>query len=1164
MSEFARILVANRGEIAIRVLRAANEMGKATVAVFADEDRLSLHRSKADESYRIGEGLGPVTAYLAVDDVVRVARETGSDAIHPGYGFLSESPEFAEACAAVGVAFIGPGPDTLRRLGDKVSARAIAAAAGVPTVPATGALPTDTKAAFGLVEEVGFPGILKASWGGGGRGMRVVEGPGEFEAALLAARREAAAAFGKDDVYFERFIRRARHLEVQVLADAHGSIVHLFERDCSVQRRNQKIVECAPAPGLGAAEREALTGYALAIARQAGYLNAGTVEFLHDLDTGRFHFIEVNPRIQVEHTVTEQVTGVDLVQAQIRIAEGGAIGDGPEAVCPPQEALALRGHAVQCRITTEDPLDRFIPDYGRITAYRGANGFGIRLDGGTAYTGAVITRHYDSLLEKVTAWAPSRAGAIDRMRRALREFRIRGVATNIAFLERLVGDEAFRNGEITTRFIDDHPELLTFSRPRDRASRLLRYVAEITVNGHPEVKDRPPPPAHARNPRPPPGPRSAPPAAGDGTPGGGRENGGGAKALLDAKGPAAVAEWMLEQERVLVTDTTMRDAHQSLLATRMRTYDLKAVADAYARDLPELFSLECWGGATFDVALRFLGECPWERLRMLRTRIPNVLLQMLLRASNAVGYTNYPDNVVRGFVARAAASGIDLFRIFDPLNSVENMRVAVDAVLETGAICEAAICYTGDLHDPARGRYGLAYYLDMARALRDAGAHVLGIKDMAGLVKPAAARALVGALREETGLPVHFHTHDTSGLAGASVLAAVEAGADAVDLAMDSLSGFTSQPCLGSVVEALRGQPRDTGLDPGRIREFSDYWEVVRAQYAAFETDMRAPASEVYLHEMPGGQFTNLREQARALGLAERWHEVASAYAEVNRMFGDIVKVTPTSKVVGDMALVMVSGGLTRADVEDPEREVAFPESVVGLFRGELGRMPGGFPEALSRKILKGEKPIGGRPGALLPPVDPAAERARAEEATGWSLSEEELYSWLLYPKVFLDYAEHRNRYGPVAVLPTPVFFYGLAPGREVSVELDRGLTLVIRCLAIGETDDEGAVRVFYELNGQPRSVKVENRAAAATVVRRPKANPADPRHVAAPMPGLVASVAVAEGRQVAAGDLLMTIEAMKMETALHAERGGTIAALHAAPGQSVEAKDLLVEFAAD
>ena len=1148
MSGFAKILVANRGEIAIRVLRAANEMGKATVAVFADEDRLALHRSKADEAYRIGEGKGPITAYLAVDDIIRVAVDTGTDAIHPGYGFLSESPEFAEACEKAGIAFIGPRPDTLRRLGDKVSARAIAAAAGVPTVPATGALPADPQAALNLAEEIGFPGILKASWGGGGRGMREVDGAEGFEAALLAARREAAAAFGKDEVYLERFIRRARHLEVQVLADAGGRIVHLFERDCSVQRRNQKIVECAPAPGLSPAQRDELTGYALAIARKADYLNAGTVEFLHDLDTGRFHFIEVNPRIQVEHTVTEQVTGVDLVRAQIRIAEGAAIGDDPDAACPPQNAIALRGHAVQCRITTEDPSDRFIPDYGRITAYRVATGFGIRLDGGTAYTGAVITRHYDSLLEKVTAWAPSRKGAIDRMRRALREFRIRGVATNIAFLERLVGDEAFRGGQVTTRFIDDNPELLEFTRPRDRASRLLRYIAEVTVNGHPEVRDRPLPPAHAHNPRP---PELLPESSVRG-----------AKALLDAEGPAAVADWLRDQARVLVTDTTMRDAPQSLLATRMRTHDMERIAAAYARNLPGLFSIECWGGATFDVALRFLGECPWERLRRLRARIPDILLQMLLRASNAVGYTNYPDNVVRGFVGRAAASGIDLFRIFDPLNSVENMRIAIDAVLESGRICEAAICYTGDLHDPGRSRYDRTYYLRMARELRDAGTHILGIKDMAGLVKPAAARELVQALRNETGLPVHFHTHDTSGIAAASVLAAVEAGVDAVDLAMDSLSGFTSQPCLGAVVEALRGQPRGTGLDPVRIREISDYWEAVRAQYSAFETDMRAPASEVYLHEMPGGQFTNLREQARSLGLAERWHEVASAYAEVNRMFGDIVKVTPTSKVVGDLALVMVSGGLARADVEDPDRDIAFPESVVGLFRGELGQMPGGFPEPLARKILKGVKPIEGRPGAMLPPADLAAERARAETTTGWSLSEEELYSYLLYPKVFVDYAERRKRYGPVSALPTEVFFYGLRPGREVSVELDRGLTLVIRCLAIGETDEEGSVRVFYELNGQPRSVRVENREATAAVVRRPKADPADPCHVAAPMPGVVASLAVAEGRIVVAGDLLMTIEAMKMETALHAERDGTVEAVHVAAGQSVEAKDLLLEFA--
>ena len=1149
MSGFERVLVANRGEIAIRVLRAAYEMGKATVAVYAEEDHLSLHRFKADESYRIGEGRGPVTAYLAVDDIIKVAADTGSDAIHPGYGFLSESPEFAEACAEAGIAFIGPRPETLRLLGDKVSARAIAARAGVPTVPATEALPADTTEALALVRAVGFPSMLKASWGGGGRGMRMVESEDEFEAALLAARREAEAAFGKDDIYVERFIRRARHLEVQVLADGHGRMVHLFERDCSVQRRNQKIVECAPAPVLGPEQRDALTGYALAIAREADYLNAGTVEFLHDLDTGNFHFIEVNPRIQVEHTVTEQVTGVDLVRAQIRIAEGGAIGHGPDDACPPQEVIALRGHAVQCRITTEDPLDRFIPDYGRITAYRAATGFGIRLDGGTAYTGAVITRHYDSLLEKVTAWASSREGAIDRMRRALQEFRIRGVATNIDFLERLVSDEAFRQGRITTRFIDDNPELLAFARPRDRASRLLRYIAETTVNGHPEVKGRPTPPTYARNPAPPPLHAKEPAA--------------GAKALLDADGPEAVAAWMLAQERVLVTDTTMRDAHQSLLATRMRTHDLCQVAPAYAHNLPQLFSLECWGGATFDVALRFLGECPWERLEKLRASIPNILLQMLLRASNGVGYTNYPDNVVRGFVAQAAESGIDLFRIFDPLNSVENMRVAVDAVLETGKLCEAAICYTGDLHDPRRSRYDLAYYLDMARELRDAGTHILGIKDMAGLVKPAAARELVHALKEETGLPVHFHTHDTSGIAASSVLAAVDAGVDAVDLAMDSLSGFTSQPCLGSVVEALRGRPHDTGLDPAYVREISDYWEVVRAEYAAFETDMRAPASEVYLHEMPGGQFTNLREQARALGLAERWHEVAEAYAEVNRMFGDIVKVTPTSKVVGDMALVMVSGGLTRADVEDPEREIAFPDSVVGMFRGELGRMPGGFPEPLASKILKGETPIEGRPGAVLPPADFAAERARAEEETGWSLSAGDIYSWLFYPKVFADYAARNDLYGPVSALPTDVFFYGLAPRRDISVEIERGHTLVIRCLAVGETDEEGAVRVFFELNGQPRTVKVENREAAATVIRRPKADPANACHVSAPMPGVVASIAVASGRHVVAGDLLMTIEAMKMETALHAERDGTVAALHVAAGQSVDAKDLLLEYAA-
>ena len=693
-----------------------------------------------------------------------------------------------------------------------------------------------------------------------------------------------------------------------------------------MQRRNQKIVECAPAPGLSADEREQLAAHALRIARHAGYVNAGTVEFLQDLDTGQFHFIEVNPRIQVEHTVTEQVTGIDLVQAQIRVAEGATVGAHADAACPPQEDIVLRGHALQCRITTEDPLDRFIPDYGRLTAYRAPTGFGIRLDGGTAYSGAVITRHYDSLLEKVTAWGPARASAIDRMQRALREFRVRGVATNIAFLDRLIGHETFRNGTVTTRFIDEHPELLDFPRPRDRASRLLRYLAEITVNGHRDVAGRPAPPAHARHPR--------MPALRTGVPANG------AKAILDARGPAAVADWMLKQDRVLITDTTMRDAHQSLLATRMRTCDLVRAAPAYARNLPGLFSLECWGGATFDVALRFLGECPWERLRMLRAGIPNILLQMLLRSSNAVGYTNYPDNVVRGFVAQAVENGIDLFRIFDPLNSVENMTIAIDEVRGNGAICEAAMCYTADIHDPERGRYDLDYYRTMAGALCDAGTHVLGIKDMAGLLKPAAAREMVEVLKSDTGLPVHLHTHDTSGIAAASLLAAVDAGVDAIDLAMDSMSGFTSQPCLGSVVEALERQPRETGLDPHGIRELSDYWEAVRTQYAAFEPDLRSPASEVYLHEMPGGQFSNLREQARALGLSERWHEVAGTYAEVNRMFGDIVKVTPTSKVVGDLALVMVSSGLSRADVEDPEREMPSPIPSSGCSAANSARCP--------------------------------------------------------------------------------------------------------------------------------------------------------------------------------------------------------------------------------
>ena len=1148
--QIKKLLVANRSEIAIRVFRAANELGIKTVAIWAEEDKYSLHRFKADESYQVGRGphlerdLGPIESYLSIDEVIRVAKLSGADAVHPGYGLLSESPEFAEACAQNGILFIGPSPETMRRLGNKVAARNLAVEVGVPVVPATRPLPEDMDEVARMAGEIGFPLMLKASWGGGGRGMRVIRGAEDLEREVTEAKREARAAFGKDEVYLEKLVERARHVEVQVLGDQHGNVAHLFERDCSIQRRNQKVVERAPAPYLDDAKREELCNYALKIASATSYVGAGTVEFLMDADTGAFYFIEVNPRIQVEHTVTEEVTGIDIVKAQIRLLEGEKIGD-PRSGVPLQAGIRLNGHALQCRITTEDPEQNFIPDYGRITAYRGATGFGIRLDGGTAYSGAVITRFYDPLLEKVTAWAPTAEEAIARMDRALREFRIRGVATNLTFLEAIIGHPEFRKATYTTRFIDSTPELFAQVKRRDRATKLLNYLADVTVNGHPETRDRQRPKAEAAPPRVP--PIEAPVA--DGT-----------KQLLDRLGPEGFAKWMRAETRLLVTDTTMRDGHQSLLATRMRTYDIAGIANIYARALPGLLSLECWGGATFDVSMRFLMEDPWERLALIREGAPNLLLQMLLRGANGVGYTNYPDNVVRYFVKQAARGGIDLFRVFDCLNWVENMRVAMDAVLEEGKLCEAAICYTGDILDPNRPKYNLEYYVKLVKELEAAGAHIIAIKDMAGLLKPAAARVLFTALREETDLPIHFHTHDTSGISAATVLAAAESGVDAVDAAMDALSGNTSQPCLGSIVEALKGDARDTGLDTEWVRRISFYWEAVRNQYAAFESDLKGPASEVYLHEMPGGQFTNLKEQARALGLETRWHEVARAYHDVNMMFGDIVKVTPSSKVVGDMALMMVSQDLSIAEVEDPKKDIAFPESVVSMLRGDLGQPPGGWPEALQKKVLKGEKPITVRPGSLLPPADLEADRKKLEEKLGREVSDFEFASWLMYPKVFLDFAAATATYGPVSALPTPVYFYGMEQQDEIFVDIERGKTLVIRCLAAGELDDKGMVTIFFELNGQPRRVKVPDRlrGASALVVRR-KAETGNSAHIGAPMPGVVSSVAVTAGQAVKAGDVLLSIEAMKMETALHAERDGTVAEVLVKAGDQIDAKDLLL-----
>ncbi len=1146
MKSFSKILIANRGEIAIRVMRAANELGKRTVAVYAEEDKLSLHRFKADEAYRIGEGLGPVAAYLSIPEIIRVAKMAGADAVHPGYGLLSENPELVDACAAAGITFIGPKAETMRALGDKASARRVAIEAGVPVVPATEVLPDDMDAVRQMAEAVGYPFMLKASWGGGGRGMRPIMGPDELEEKVLEGRREAENAFGNGEGYLEKLVLRARHVEVQILGDDYGGMYHLWERDCSVQRRNQKVVERAPAPYLSQEQREELCALGRKICAHVGYRCAGTVEFLMDMDSGDFYFIEVNPRVQVEHTVTEEVTGIDIVRAQILLAEGKTIEDATGK--PSQEDITLNGHALQCRVTTEDPQNNFIPDYGRITAYRGATGMGIRLDGGTAYSGAVITRYYDSLLEKVTAWAPTPEAAIARMDRALREFRIRGVSTNIAFVENLLKHPTFLDNSYTTKFIDTTPALYDFKPRRDRATKILTYIADITVNGHPETTGRPKPPAEALKPVVP-VLRAEAPAPGT-------------RQLLEERGAKAVADWLLDQKRLLITDTTMRDAHQSLLATRMRSYDMIKVAEAYAHNLPGLFSMECWGGATFDVAYRFLQECPWQRLRDLRERMPNLMTQMLLRASNGVGYTNYPDNVVVKFVDQAAKSGVDVFRVFDSLNWVENMRIAMDAVVETGKICEAAICYTGDILDPDRAKYDLKYYVGMGRELRNAGAHILGLKDMAGLLKPAAARVLIKALKEEVGLPLHFHTHDTSGISAASVLAAAEAGADVVDAAMDAFSGATSQPCLGSIVEALEHGDRATGLSVSAIREISTYWEGARIKYTAFEAGMEAPASEVYLHEMPGGQFTNLKAQARSMGLEERWHEVAATYAEVNRMFGDIVKVTPSSKVVGDMALMMVAQGISRADVEDPAREVAFPDSVVDMLRGNLGQPPGGWPQALQAKVLKGEAPMTTRPGAAMAPVDLEAKRRELAADLGIEIDDEDLCGYLMYPKVFTDYMTRHADYGPVRTLPTPVFFYGMEPGDEISVEIDPGVTLEIRLSAVGETNEEGQVRVFFELNGQPRTIRVPDRRVAASSVRRPVAKADDPSHVGAPMPGVVASVAVREGQEVREGDLLLTIEAMKMETGLYADRDATVKAVHVQPGAQIDAKDLLVEIA--
>jgi pyruvate carboxylase len=1143
MMKFQKLLVANRSEIAIRVFRSAHELGIRTVAIYAYEDRNALHRLKADEAYQIGRPGEPIRSYLDIDGIVALARHHGVDAIHPGYGFLSENPELARACDRGGIRFVGPQPEALERFGDKTSARKVAQQVGVPVLGGTDAI-SDIEEGEKLAAKIGYPVILKAAKGGGGRGMRVVREPAGFQPAFEQAQRESQTAFGSPEIFLEKYISNARHLEVQLLGDMHGNLVHLYERDCSIQRRHQKVVEIAPAPNLDPAIRSQLCEAAVAIGQAVNYQNAGTVEFLYDADAGQFFFIEVNPRIQVEHTVTEEITGIDLVRKQILVAEGYPL-DHPDIGFGSQDKIVAVGYALQCRVTTEDASNQFLPDYGRITAYRSASGMGIRLDAGTAFGGAVVNPFYDSLLVKVTARGRLFKEAASRMERCLQEFRIRGVKTNIPFLIRVVTHPRFLASDVTTRFIDETPELFDFPQRQDRATRILTYIADVIVNENPLVKGRPrsvrriPAIVPAVD-------ASAPPPTGT-------------RDRLKQQGPEKFAQWVLDQKPLLMTDTTFRDAHQSLLATRIRTQDLLNIAEVYATRAAGFFSLEMWGGATFDSALRFLKECPWQRLAELRERIPNILFQMLLRASNAVGYTNYPDNIVQSFVEEAAQAGIDVFRVFDALNWTKNMRVAMDAVRKSGAICEAAICYTGDILNPGRPKYDLKYYVQLAVELEKMGAQFLAIKDMSGLCKPYAARRLVQALKQEVGIPIHFHTHDTAGVQAASILEAAESQLDIADAAFAPLAGGTSQPNLNTVVEALRFTPRDTGLDAAALDEIAVYWQGVREFYTPFESEVLPATSSHYRYEMPGGQYTNLFEQARALGLADRWGEVCEAYCQTNQMLGDIVKVTPTSKAVGDMALFLVANNLTADEVLNTDRELAFPASVIDLISGRMGQPPGGFPEPVKDRVLRGEPAFDERPGASLPPADFAAAAKKVEKLLGRQPNRQEVVTHLLYPKVFEEFLQHQDQYSDTSHLPTPAFFYGLQPGEEISVEIEKGKTLIVRYLTQGDPHPDGTRTVFFEMNGQPRDVTVTDHSLEVESHRAVKADPGNPHHIGASMPGMVVTIAVQPGDEVTKGQKLLTMEAMKMEATVYAERDGRVVQLLVSAGSAVETGDLLL-----
>ncbi len=1139
-----KVLVANRGEIAIRIFRACTELNIRTVAIYSKEDTSSFHRYKADEAYLVGEGRKPIDAYLDIEGIIDIAKKNDVDAIHPGYGFLSENIQFAKRCDEEGIIFIGPNQEHLMMFGDKVQAREQAILANIPVIPGSDGPVTSVEDVKEFAKNHGYPFIIKAALGGGGRGMRIVRSEGELSEAYDRAKSEAKSAFGNDEVYVEKFIENPKHIEVQILADKHGNIVHLYERDCSVQRRHQKVVEIAPSVSLGEELRERICDAAVQLAENVNYINAGTVEFLVN-DSGDFYFIEVNPRVQVEHTITEMVTGIDIVQSQILIADGEHL-HGKVIGIPAQEKIACNGFAIQSRVTTEDPSNNFMPCTGRINAYRSGGGFGVRLDAGNGFQGAVITPYYDSLLVKLSTWALTFEQAAAKMVRNLREFRIRGIETNIAFLENVVLHPKFISGEYNTSFIDSTPELFIFQKKKDRGTKMLTFIGETIINGYPGLEktkkpvfDKPviPKVDYAE----------AMPI--------------GTKQILDEQGPEGLARWVKEQKKILLTDTTFRDAHQSLLATRVRTNDLKLIAEPTARLLPNMFSMEMWGGATFDVAMRFLHEDPWERLQVLREKMPNLLFQMLLRASNAVGYTNYPDNLIREFVAKSANEGIDVFRIFDSLNWLEGMRPAIEAVRDSGKIAEGTMCYTGDILDPTRTKYDLAYYKNLAKELEQSGAHILGIKDMAGLLKPEAAYQLISSLKETIDIPIHLHTHDTSGNGLFMYSRAIEAGVDIVDVAISSMAGLTSQPSANSLFYSLVGSERQPDVNIESLERLSEFWEQTRKYYAGFESGMNAPHTEVYQHEMPGGQYSNLQQQAKAVGLKNRWDEVKKMYRTVNDMFGDVVKVTPSSKVVGDMALYMVQNNLSEKDVYERGASLDFPDSVVEFFQGQLGQPYQGFPKELQDIILKGRKPITSRPGELMEPIDFNGLREKLNNELEREVSDLDIISYALYPKVFTEYERFREQFGDLSVLDTPTFFYGLRLGEEIEIEIEQGKTLIVKLVSVSKAQDDGKRIVYFELNGQPREVLIKDQSVKTSVIVRPKAEKGNANQIGASMPGTVIKALVSKGDKVKKGDHLIITEAMKMETTVQAPFDGEVKDVYVSNGEAIETGDLLIEL---